>query len=388
MPPTPIGQPVSNFIRRHSLGTLDGPLFGDLSASFYARPVLALAPVFEGGTLDSVALALRIDTSRTYGLRNAQHNIRVFHLSESLDNIDSLSTDEILAFDPEPIGILDRLDPSEIDSFAILDVFTRDSMFIDGLIRVPIDQEFGQMIFDDNLNNGDVIGFQSLINGFYVTSTSNNSLLQLDLSDLNSSLLFFYKDSLGTERNFTYPFGSQAPVIFEYDIAGTLLEETIADSLNESTLFVQGHTGTILEIDISDILRERERFVNLATLEFYVNQEITFDTARFALPDGLDIFVMDERGELVPIIDLEIGINSGQVGGIFNGLRETRISEGVVMYQLNITNFVKELFGGSEDRTTLYLLVRNRVESPNNVILNGTDHPEFPATLRLTYTNS
>ncbi len=388
LPPTPIDQPITNFIRRHSLGTLDGPLFGQLSAAFYGRPIVALAPVFEGGTLDSVALALRIDSLRTYGSSNAQHNIEVFHLTEPIDNVDSIRTDEILAFDPEPIGRLDRLNPDDLDSFAVLDVFTRDSIFIDGLIRVPIDLEFGQAIFDDNLNNGDPIGFMSLVNGFLVTSTSNNSLLQLDLADLNSALLFFYRDSLGTPRNFTYPFGSEAPVFFEYDITGSLMESVIADSNNQSTFFLQGHTGTILEIDISDLLRERDRFVNLATLEFYVNQDITFDTSRFALPEGLDLFVRNDDDNLVPILDLEIAINTGQIGGIFNGFRQTRIDDNTVKYQLNITNFVKELFRGVEDRTTLYLIIRNRVETPNNVILYGPDHPDFPATLRLTYTNS
>ena len=90
----------------------------------------------------------------------------------------------------------------------------------------------------------------------------------------------------------------------------------------------------------------------------------------------------------MPILDLEIAINTGQIGGIFNGFRQTRIDDNTVKYQLNITNFVKELFRGVEDRTTLYLIIRNRVETPNNVILYGPDHPDFPATLRLTYTNS
>jgi len=388
MSPEPIEQPISNFIRRHSLGTLDDPLFGQLAASFYVRPVVALSPVFEGGTLDSVALALRIDSTRTYGLSNAQHNIVVYHLEEPIDNVDSIFTNEILALEAEPIGRLDRLNPEDIDSFPILDLLTRDTTLLDGLIRVPLDLEFGQMIFDDELNNGDPVGFESLVNGFYVTSTSNNSLLQLDLADLNSSLLFFYKDSLGDARNFTYPFGSQAPVIFEYDIAGSQMESAIADPTNQSTFFLQGHAGTIIEIDIADILREQDRFVNFTTLDFYVNQEITFDTSRFALPDGLDLFVRNEDDNLVPILDLEIAVNAGQIGGIFNGFRETRISDDVIRYQMNITNYIKELFAGSEDRTTLYLIIRNRVETPNNVILYGPDHPDFPATLRLTYTNS
>jgi len=116
--------------------------------------------------------------------------------------------------------------------------------------------------------------------------------------------------------------------------------------------------------------------------------QVTFDTSRFALPDGLDLFVRNEDDNLVPILDLEIAVNAGQIGGIFNGFRETRISDDVIRYQMNITNYIKELFAGSEDRTTLYLIIRNRVETPNNVILYGPDHPDFPATLRLTYTNS
>lgn len=389
VPPSPIEQPISNFISRHSLGTLDGPLFGQSSASFYARPVVSLNPVFEGGRLDSVALTLRIDSvNSSYGFSNALHNIEVFHLQESIDNFDSILTNEIITLEPEPLGTLEGLNPDDLDSFVILDVFSRDTMFVNNLISVPIDIEFGQMIFDDNDNNGDPQGIQSLINGFYVTSTSDNSLLQIDLSDVNSSLLFFYRDSLGDERNFTYPFGSQAPVVFEQDISNSQLEAAIADSLNQSTFFLQGHTGTILEIDISDILSESDRFVNFSSLEFYVNQDITFDTLQFALPNGLDLFLRDDQDNFVPIQDLEIAIMEGQIGVFFDGLRQTRISDNVVKYEMNITNYVKELFAGDEDRTNLYLLVRNRVETPNSVILYGPDHPEFPVTLRLTYTNS
>jgi len=386
IPPSPLNQIRGSFTPRHSVGTLDSREFGQMSASFYTRPVLSLAPVFNNGTFDSVALTLRLDTSRTYGSNGAQHNLEVFLLEESIDNIDTIATDQTFATSAEPIGTLSRLTPSQLDSTVILD-FRNDTTYVNNLAVIPLDSAFGQAIFDDTVNNGDVNGFLEIVKGFYVTSESNNSLLQIDLADLNSSLLFYYKDSLGDARQFPYRFGGSAPLNFDYEIEGSEMESAITDSLNQSVFYVQGHAGTVLEIDISDILSEQERFINFVTLEFFVSQETNIDTSLFSLPQALDILIEDEEGNLVPIIDLAIAQAAGQATSIFDGFKEV-VDNNVVKYKMNLTNHIKTVFKEVEDQTTLYLTISNRVDTPNNVILYGPDHPVFPAKLRLTYTKS
>jgi len=119
--PMPIDQITGSFIARHSLGTLDSRQFGKMSSSFYARPVVSLSPVFTNGTFDSVALTFLMDTTRTYGILNAQHNIKVYELEESIDALDTISSDQAFAISTDPIGTLDRLNPADLDSTVILD---------------------------------------------------------------------------------------------------------------------------------------------------------------------------------------------------------------------------------------------------------------------------
>ena len=383
--PTPICQLRAAPALRPYLGTLDNRFFGKSESSVYVRPVVSLFPVFEGGSYDSVALTIPVDTMEIFGAPNAQHNFEVFRLLETLDNIDTTTTDQEFMVSEEPLGILEKVNPIDLDSTLLIN-FTGDSTFVNNLIRIPLDPAFGQEIFEDPDIHADLAGFAENVNGFHIKSRSNNSLLQLDLNNQNSSLIFYYKDSLGTSRNFQYSFGGIAPLNFTYDIAGSDMEEAIANEASQEVFYIQGHAGTTIEIDVSDLTREADKFINLVTLEFFVSKEFNQDTTSFPLPTAFDLMKKGEDGKLTPIQDIENAQTSGLIDILFDGNRE--VTDSIISYKMNITNYVKALFDGSEDQTLLYLTVRNRVQTPNNVILYGPQHPTYPTKLKLTYTKS
>jgi len=383
--PTPFTQLRATPALRPFIGTLDNRFFGKAESSVYVRPVINLFPVFEGGEYDSVAITIPVDTMAIFGAPNAQNNFEVFRLLESLDMIDTTTTDQEFMVSQEPIGVLDKVNPLDLDSTLIIN-FMGDSTYVNNLIRIPLDPAYGQEIFDDPGIHADLAGFANNVNGFLVKSRSNNSLLQLDLLNQNSSLIFYYKDSLGTSRNFQYSFGGIAPLNFTYDIAGSNMEEAIANEASQEEFYLQGHAGTTIEIDVSDITREDDKFINLVTLEFFVSKEFNQDTTLFPLPTAFDLMIKGEDGNLTPIQDIQNAQTSGLVDILFDGNRE--VTDDAIRYKMNITNYVKALFDGSEDQTLLYLTVRNRVQSPNNVVLYGPQHPTYPTKLKLTYTKS
>lgn len=383
-----IGDDVPLF-QRHSLGGITNAEFGSISSSFYIRPQLpagTLVPNFANATLDSVAIILKVDSARFYGNPRGLHDISVYALEEPYEVTDTVRTDQELLRSEEPVGTVERVVLSELDSIFLLDGFGLMTSFEDAL-RITLRRRFGSDIFQDTARNNTEEGIAELINGFYVESTSGNSIAQFDLNDEVSSMVFFYKDSLSINQNFPYRFGTYNPTNFIHDISGSNLEQAIADNGADDRLFLQGHSGPTIEIDIADVLSVEEPFINLATLEFFVDQSSLIDTVLFGYPLAVDLFTLDSSGVLVPVVDLNIGREVGQTLGIFNGSIENDDFNELVRYEMNITNHVKGIFDGTQS-SKLFLTVRDRIQNPNSVVIFGPNHPTFPAKLKLTYTKS
>ena len=383
--PTPFDLTIA---QAHSLGTLDDLTFGKSSASFYVRPFLdafSRLPNFAGGTLDSMVLALKVDTSRFYGDPRAFFDIEVFELTESIDDIDTFRSDQEFMFSTMPVGVEERLIPEDLDSIPAFDPLGDTTYFRD-VVTVRLDRAFSGRIFNDTARNSDPGSFPLLLDGFYVKATSNNSLIQLNLMDEISSMLVYFKDSTGLSLTFPYRFGIDAPLNFTYDLSGSRLEAAINDP-NTELFYVQGHGGTMIEVDLEDVKRLGDPFINHVSFEVFGEKDGIIDTSRFALPFALDLLHFNDNGELESVIDLAIGQNQGQTRGIFDGDIEIDEDEQVVRYEMNITTHVKQIIEGAEP-SKVFIAVRNRTQTPNNLIIYGPNHPIYPARLKLTYTKS
>lgn len=392
--PAPLTQSRAlNADRTHSLGTLTSAAFGESSASFYVIPTVAantIAPDFRGSFLDSIALTFQVDTSSLYGNPLAFHDIEVFELEERIVDLDTILTDQTFSIKDEPLGVVNRFVPGFLDSILLLDS-DGDTMYAPNVLRIPLNRTrfgFGQKIFSDTLNNNTAEGLNSILNGFYVRSTSNNSLLQLNLNDAFSSLIFYYRDSSLTNQNYPYRFDDLRPQNFSYDISGSEVEQNIATPTPDGLFYLQGQAGTTIEIDISDVKQKfDDPFINFASVEIFVQQDGLFDNALFPYPPALDLFVYTENGDFIPVIDLGIGQIGGQTAGVFDGEAIEDGNSVIFKYEMNITNHLKEIFKDTQP-SKLYLIVRDRVQTPNSLILYGPDHPTLGAKLKLTYTKS
>ncbi len=375
--------------QRHSLGSVDSREFGKMTSSFYIRPQLpanSIVPNFSKATLDSVAVVLKVDTSRFYGNPRALHDISIYSLEEPYNVEDTVRTDQVLSRLATPVGTKERIVLSELDSLLLLNTIG-DTTYFQDAVSITLARRFGADIFQDNERNGTQEGIEELINGFYVESTSGNSLAQFNLSDEVSSLVFFYKDSVGLNRNFPYRLGTYNPANFSYDISGSNLDLGIQDNGADDRFFLQGHAGATIEIDIADVLKLEEPFINFVTLEFFVDQKSLIDSTIFDYPVNVNLSTINEDGIQIPVVDLSIGQTTGQTLGVFNGSLDIDNQAEIVKYEMNITNHIKEIFEGNQS-SKIYLTVRDRVQNPNSVVIFGPNHPTFPAKLKLTYTKS
>lgn len=398
IPPTPLIQNrlltvdgnivAGTFTTLHSLGSLDDPIFGKMTSSIFARPYRPTLPDFEGSTYDSVALALWVDSTGFYGNPNTPHNIEVFLLEESFDNADGIPTDSGFDFNPRTLGSLSLGRPNLLSPTPLRDIFG-DSMSVDNLLIIPLRNSYGQEIFNDTENLIDDGLFRAQYGGYKIVSNALNALFRVDLLNDFSALIIYYTNAQGNPDNYIFPLGAgvdNSPILYEYDLEGSLLESVLADSTDQSNIYLQGHAGVTASLDISDVIKERGKFVNLATLEFFVNPE-NQDTLNFPPPESINLSTIDSTGALVPIVDLGVSINNATNPFIFGGERET-LENGIMKYEMNVTNHVKAILDGAEDLTTLFLTVRSRSQNANRVVLYGPDHPEYPIRLKLTYTKS
>lgn len=385
VPPSPFDVTLAQF---YSLGTVDNTIFGRTKASFYVRPFLdafTRLPDFAGGTLDSMVLALKIDTTRYYGNPESLYNVEVFELIESIDDIDTFRTDQEFMINPNPLGSVPRLVPAKLDSIATFDPLGDTTYFYD-VLTIPLDRRFAAGIFLDTLRNDDRTEFLNLLYGLYVTATSNNSILQVDLTNEISSMLVYYKDSSGLSITYPYKFSSNAPINFSFDLSGSDLEAALDDP-NPEYFYIQGHGGAMVEVDIDDVNKLQNPFINHVSLEVYAEKDGLIDTSFFPLPFALDLLRLDENGEFVSVIDLAIGQEQGQTRGIFGGELQVDAEKDVIKYEMNITTHVKEILQGRQS-SKMFITVRNRIQTPNNLVIYGPDHPVYPARLKLTYTKS
>ena len=374
--------PLRRIPSRHSIGTLEDPRFGKFASSFYVRPIPGFIgpPEPEGATFDSLLFLLRIDTTTYYGNPNSFFNIDVFEVTEQLDGLDSSFTNRQYTTNAEPVGSVSRIIPANLDTVRLPSINTVDTTLFTDVISIKLNSRYANRLFSENQTLVDVL------EGFYVQGSSSNTLLQFDLSDPASSLVFFYKDTSNISRVYPFSFGGFRPLLFEYDISGSNMEAAIDQTLIDDRYYIQGHAGGMLEIDLSDLRSVDDPFVNFVSLEFYVDIGLVSSQSMFPFPPALDLYIMNDNGELQEIFDLNYGQTIGQVGGVFDGVLE-EVEEDIFRYEMNITTHVKRFLKDVES-PLIYLTVRDRVDTPNNVIVYGPNHPTYRARLKLTYTKT
>ena len=142
--------------------------------------------------------------------------------------------------------------------------------------------------------------------------------------------------------------------------------------------------GPNVEISIPYLATLGDIVVNKAELEFYVAD----------LPgDDLDIFKPNHQLVLVKKNDSDVFILIDDVvlgPTVFGGDVETiETSGGETMYKytMNISAMLNTLIASGKADTKLYLRAFPKQETAARVVLYGPGHAQYPAKLKLTYTD-
>ncbi|MEL6388839.1 MAG: DUF4270 family protein [Bacteroidota bacterium] len=387
--------PSNYTVNRHLVGQVNDPLFGESRASVVLAPFAASTPDFEGAVFDSAVLSLSIDSTFLYGGDNPLFDVSIHRVTEQVPNDSFLST-QVLAFDEGVIAerrfALSHIDSVNVPVVGVEDVFDS-TLAVPYILTMTLDQEFGQELFDAGEDLGDTDMLQSLFAGIRVSATSQNGLFAVSIppatfGSQRSSILMYYRDEDGISRAHVLPFGGIQPLLkqFEHDVDSSPISDIIdLEATGEQPMYVKGMGGVKTRIDISDVKRLENALINHASIEFFVANRGSRDTASY--PEAIILSLQKETdGILEDIVDVTAGRANSQIGAIYGGSIERDEALGVDKYVMNITTHVKDILKGQETGI-IYLSPLDEVEQPETAILLGPDHPVFPAKLKVTFTN-
>ncbi len=390
--------PISYNVSRHIIGELNDPIFGQTKSSTTFVPfVSSIVPDLSKASFDSVVVFLNIDTTFSYGDVNALHDIEVYRVRESLPN-DTIYSNQQFLTDEIPLGVKRGVKISDFDSLRIpvigISTLVDSTVADSNLIRIRLENDFGQELFENSILGLTTEGLQTTIRGLEIRSSTDNGLFGINLpaatfATFRNSISIYYRDSANLKQVFVYPFGGIQPMPkrFENDITGTIIEANIdVPVMGDEALYVQGLSGVKVAIDVSDAQKLEGTLINYASLEFFVSSDIGRDTFLYPDPSVIAVQKMEE-GKLVDIIDLSAAkANGNQIAIVFGGDKKLDEDLNVFKYEMNITSYIKDLLKEKETGD-IFLSIFEEIENPNTAILFGPNHPTLAAKLKITYTN-
>jgi len=367
--------------RTFLLGHIDDPVFGQSTAEVYVslNIVNQNFPSFDTLKIDSVILAIPLDTLGQYAQDGVFHDIEVRQLREELiiDAGDTLYSDQSFEAESPVLGSISRI-INHRDSVDIYSPIEDSILTVAPQIRIPLDTMLWHEIAIDTLINKDPEAFSAFSKGFLLTSNSiENSIIGLDLSGTSSAALeFYYSDKNNNSKIYFIEVGNIRSNHLSHNYSGTPVEAAVIDSL-DSQWYIQEMQGVNIELDLSSVKELSDKVINRATLELVLLSEpdpivgpIDRIRASYTNEDGIKLLILDNA------IEQNTGL------GVFGGnLEESELNGMTVMlYELDITNHVNAIISGIAINSKILLESSNRA---GRSIILGTGDLMYPAKLKM-----
>jgi len=339
------------------IGELNDPYFGNTKASFASQYILTNTSVkFEGSTIDSVILYLKIDS--IYGDFDRTKEIKVYKLSETLyssyDSTYLSSTPVTDFFAPE-----DLISTQTIYSGDSLVKIKLKSSFADFLI-VPIDSIYFYRTAEKFLER--YLGVALVYDG----TTELGGLLKINMTSSNSGIELYYKEpnTLGLKDTLEYSYQFSAGTKFNnilHDFSTGVINDFIENDSTESDslLFIQGLGGMNSKIvfeGLQNFPKEYKYSILNANITIPVYQDANINTLT---PPSNIFFIYAEDTNLFQVSDYS--------GDFFSGIYNETKQE----YSFDISLHMKDILNGEIEDSSLNIRILNSRTFPNRAILKS-----------------
>ena len=372
------------------LGAVNDPVFGKTSTEIYRqiRKIFDI-PDLDGAVLDSVVVSIGLNPSGLWGDTLVRHTVEIYELGESLTGYDSIYTHQ--QFSKGMLLGTKTFNPFLQDTATL--VLDGDTLTYNNLLRIRLDQAWGEKLLADTLALANDTLIQELTNGLVIRSTpEGNSFFGIDntiyLDDITNKIILYCNqgDTLYTRCILTL--GGKAGLYIEHDRSQSMVKDYLNNPEGSDTLlFLSGlrNTGFRMELPYLDGLEDL--LINYAELEFYT-----------AVPEGLlphekvqqiHTLNIDTDGSKSYITDLNYSILKNLISYYDGVIEEVESDEGTMLYRyrINFTNELKRRIEEQDTETQLLFLPSLSTDRAYRSVLYGPGHEKYPARLKITYTN-
>ena len=315
----------------HLVGNYEDVLFGKSEASIYTQIALGTQarPEMDFVQLDSIILSLAYDSlGGGYGDLSQTYGLEVLLLEEDMENISDYFSDQTFLTNPEPIGSIEFIPSPDGEPVMIREYISNDTLVsVPPHIRIPLNEDFGEMILRDTLLYLNDTFLLKIIKGIHIQPTvSSPGILSIDFNNAISRISLYYTsgrvDKVQQEYRFVFNQVNARVMNLSHDYEGSMVEQFQKDGA-DSLIFMQGMTGVNSVLSFPDLSNFQNIVVNKAELELTV-ASASFDEINpttYPPPEQI-IITTGNNGENDVIIDVRSALfsNNPLDTDIFGGI--------------------------------------------------------------------
>ena len=366
-------------------GAIYDSIFGKVEASFATQLWLStLNPTIEAGAFtDSVILFLPYAPG-FFGDSLASQTIKVYDLNQSLRGDTSYYNNQYITPNPASLLCTQTFVPDLKDS-----VILQDSVKYGPMLRLKLDNAWGNKILNGGTNLTTEVAFRSLIKGLYFTATQKNilgtgSILNFDLTNTNAGIQIFYHSpsdsgSLSVYVDASYSQRYNTFNFHNYQYADPLFKAQFfnKDSLKgQQRLFMSGMSPSDIKITFPYILKYKSQQRGGFNQAFLVI-DAPYATATHFSPPQLALYKVYKDGTRYSVEDQATGV-AAAVSGTYDVTHK--------QYRFAITQYLQNILkAGSQD---YYLVLTNATpgRDASDFMTPGTKSGKNRLRVELVYT--
>ncbi len=395
-------------------GYFDDPVFGAVKADFYAQfqvNEVALPVYPDTATIDSLVLILEYNLDGIYGDSTAAHEFEIYQIRTDPVTADTFFSDSELPTEPTPLATVTFTpDYTEIvDSSTIASINTTveppDTTYatINPFFSIRLDNSADGLALLEDLVQLNGTGDQS--NEVFLTNFGGlairpvggptGSMLSFDIGAVRTGLqLHYHTEDDGEVNNLLYEYNITTTSVRFSSFDNDPNEDIAAAEENgfeggKIQTYIQGMDGPNTLVQLPYITNFKDDvLVNHAELTVTIQETSDVNVNLYPSITQIVVLYKNEEGNFISIEDFVFTFNVVGVSA-FGGQPEPFVGpngEILTRYRMQIAGHLQRMIDG-ELPNEIYLRVFQKNERANRVVLYGSEHPQYPVTLKANFTN-
>ncbi len=380
-------------IVEHSFGKLNDPILGRTESVIVSQMFLnGIGSQFLAYDIDSVVMTLAYDTTGRYGSRDEVISVSATRNFTELNVTEDYWSNQRFSKNFVPMGERKSFIPNYTDSVTIQR--PNDTTTLEPHLRIPMGQDFINSLMAQPPATFELAdSFAAWFQGVHLeVSEGENTMIGVDLNNPVSGMTVYYSQADSAfyrsyQFVFTAIFNAHVQVAtFSNDYSNSQVEQFIGNQeQSDSLIFLQAMSGLNTELTFDRLDDFRDVLVNQAILDFYVADLPDDDLGTYPLSDRIQTRILNDDDMLINSRDVRLAFGINNIDFFGGAIIEDE--EGRLVYRMNVTASVQDIISRREGNK-LFLSSYLKQNNPRRVILYGPGHSQFPAKLRLTYTQT